>query len=421
MGKLALHWQILIGIVLAVIAGLLCGPDGAILGVKGVGVFDFIGSLFLRALQMLVVPLILGAVILAAARLGVEKSMGRLGLKTLGYYMGTGLVAILTALIIINVVSPGRVDPAISERLVSLAKTDVKDAQAKIEGHSAADVVGILQRMIPDNVFAAASDNRQMLGLIVFGLLFGYCAGRLPNPQRTGFLQWWQSFYDIMMQITDIVVRFAPIGVFGLVAETVATTGLDTVGPLFRFALCVIAALAFHMFVSLPIILRLFGIHPFRHFAAMAPALLTAVTTASSNATLPMTLECLEKRSGVSERVRGFFIPVGANINTDGTALYECAAAMFIAQIYGIEITLAVQFTVVALALLTSIGVAGVPAASLVAIAIILNAIGLPLEGVGMILAVDRILDMCRTSVNVYGDSCGAVIIARSEGEKLAY
>ncbi|MEO6054337.1 MAG: dicarboxylate/amino acid:cation symporter, partial [Chthoniobacterales bacterium] len=223
------------------------------------------------------------------------------------------------------------------------------------------------------------------------------------------------------MLITDWVVKFAPIGVFGLIAKTVATTGLQTFGPLFGFFLCVVGALLIHSCITLPIVLQIFGISPIRHMKAMTPALLTAFSTASSNASLPVTMECLEKRTRVSERVRGFFLPVGANINTDGTALYECAAAIFIAQVYGIHITLYVQFLIVFLALLTSIGVAGVPAASLVAIVIILNAIGLPLEAIGLVMAVDRILDMCRTAVNVYGDSCGATIIAKSEGEDLAY
>lgn len=370
---------------------------------------------------MLVVPLILSAVILAVARLGADKSFARLGAKAFAYYTLTGLVAILTGLVLVNIIQPGSVSSDVSEGLKALARTDMEAVEHKMEGRSASEMVEVFYRMVPVNVFAAAADNREMLGLIFFGLLFGYFSGRLAEPRRQQFLDWWESFYEVIMNLTDAVVRFAPIGVFGLVAKTVATTGFDTVGPLFKFAICVILGLCVHAFVTLPLLMRFFGIPPRKHFAAMSPALLTAFTTASSNATLPLTMECLDRNSGVSERIRGFFIPLGANINMDGTALYECAAAMFIAQIYGIELGMGVQFTVVILALLTSVGVAGVPAASLVAIAIILNAIGLPLEGIGMILAVDRILDMCRTALNVYGDSCGAVIIARSEGEALNY
>lgn len=214
-------------------------------------------------------------------------------------------------------------------------------------------------------------------------------------------------------------MKFAPIGVFALVAKVVATTGVDAFRPLATFFLVVLAGLAIHTFVTLPLLLFVVGrVSPLRHYQAMMPAMLTAFSTASSSATLPLTLECVEKRAGVSNRTASFVLPLGATINMDGTALYECVAAMFIAQAYGLEMTVTTQFIVVLLALLTSIGVAGIPAASLVAIVVILKAIGLPAEGIGLILAVDRVLDMCRTSVNIFSDSCGAVIIARLEGEK---
>ena len=222
-----------------------------------------------------------------------------------------------------------------------------------------------------------------------------------------------------MLRITDLVMLFAPIGVFALVAKVVATTGLDSFRQLALFFVTVVAGLAVHTFVVLPLLLRFVGrVNPLRHYQAMAPAMLTAFSTASSSATLPLTMECVEKRAGVSNRTSSFVLPLGATVNMDGTALYECVAAMFIAQWYGVQLGFAAQFTVVLLALMTSIGVAGIPAASLVAIVIVLNAVGLPAEGIGLILAVDRVLDMCRTSVNIFSDSCGAVIIARSEGEE---
>jgi len=225
--------------------------------------------------------------------------------------------------------------------------------------------------------------------------------------------------YEVMMLITDWVMKFAPIGVFALVAKVVASTGFGAFKPLALFFVTVLAALAVHFFVVMPLLLRVFGrVNPLRHYRAMAPALLTAFSTSSSSATLPLTLECVEKNAGVSNRTSSFVLPLGATINMDGTALYECVAAMFIAQAYGVELGFAAQFTVVMVALLTSIGVAGIPAASLVAISIILATIGLPAEAIGLILAVDRILDMCRTTVNVFSDSCGAVLIARSEGEQ---
>ncbi|MEO6846413.1 MAG: dicarboxylate/amino acid:cation symporter, partial [Chthoniobacterales bacterium] len=384
-------------------------------------IYNFLGTLFLRGLQMLVVPLVVTAMISAMGRIGEDKSFGRLGLKTGAYYIGTGFLAIVTGLVVMNLVHPGNVPKETSAQLIALAQGDVKQIQTAVAGHSASDMATIFLRMVPANIFDSLSRNGEMLSLIFFSLIFGFFSTKLPQPMRGNFAEFWRAAYETIMLITDWVVKFAPIGVFGLIAKTVATTGLQTFGPLFGFFLCVVGALLIHACITLPIVLRVFGISPIRHMKAMTPALLTAFSTASSNASLPVTMECLEKTTRVSERVRGFFLPVGANINTDGTALYECAAAIFITQVYGIHITPYVQFLVVFLALLTSIGVAGVPAASLVAIVIILNAIGLPLEAIGLVMAVDRILDMCRTAVNVYGDSCGATIIAKSEGETLAY
>jgi len=276
----------------------------------------------------------------------------------------------------------------------------------------------LLLRMVPPNVFAAAAEG-QMLGLIFFSLLFGYFMSRVQDRRARVMEDFWQGVFEVMMRITDLVMKFAPIGVFGLVAEVVATTGFDEFASVGWFVLAVLLALAVHAFVALPLILKFVArVSPGRHYQAMAPALLTAFSTASSSATLPMTMDCVENRAGVSNRTTSFVLPLGATVNMDGTALYECAAAIFIAQAYGLELSFAVQFTVVATALLTSIGVAAVPAASLVAITIILGAIGLPLEAIGLLLVVDRLLDMCRTAVNVFSDSCGAVLVGRLEGEE---
>jgi len=225
--------------------------------------------------------------------------------------------------------------------------------------------------------------------------------------------------FEVMMKITDLVMKFAPLGVFALVTKVVASTGLEPFRHLAAFFVTVVLALGLHFAVVLPLILRFVaGVNPLRHYRAMAPALLTAFSTSSSSATLPVTMECVEKNAGVSNRTTSFVLPLGATVNMDGTALYECVAAMFIAQAYGLDLGFAQQFTVVFVALMTSIGVAGIPSASLVAIAIILAAIGLPAEGIGLILAVDRVLDMARTAVNVFSDSCGAVVIGRLEGEQ---
>lgn len=229
----------------------------------------------------------------------------------------------------------------------------------------------------------------------------------------------WQGLNEIMMKMTNLIMKFAPIGVFALIAKTSATTGAEAIGIVGMFFLAVVIALGLHTFVLLPCVLGIFKINPKKHFTNMSPALLTAFSTSSSAATLPKTMDCIQQNAGVSKKVSSFTLPLGATVNMDGTALYECVAAIFIAQAYGMELTFQVQFTIVLVALMTSIGVAGIPSASLVAIVLILTTIGLPLEGVGLILAVDRVLDMCRTSVNVFSDSCAAVMIAKSEGEQI--
>lgn len=374
--------------------------------------------MFLNALKMLIVPLIVSSIITGIAGIGNVDGMGRLGWKTLLYYFSTSLLAILVGLAAVNLLQPGIVDGEPARDILPVDNVDTAVLAEKVGGKGAGDVVEIFIRMVPTNIVAAAADG-QMLGLIFFSLLFGYFMVRIEGSSGQVLKDFWQGMFSVMMKITDWVMFFAPIGVFALVAKVVATTGFDAFRPLAVFFFTVLGALAIHLLVTLPLLLRLIGrVSPGMHYRAMSPALLTAFSTASSSATLPVTLECVEKRAGVSNRTTSFVLPLGATVNMDGTALYECVAAMFIAQAYGIELGFATQLTVVLVALLTSIGVAGIPAASLVAITIILTAIGLPVEAVGLILAVDRILDMCRTSVNVFSDSCGAVVIGRSEGEQ---
>jgi Na+/H+-dicarboxylate symporter len=417
MTKLKLHWQILIALLLAVIAGSLAGTEGGLLGVRFYAVFDFIGTLFLNALKMLIVPLVVSSIIVGIAGIGSGGAFGRLGLKTLAYYLTTSLLAILVGLVMVNVVAPGMVDGEPAKHLAGLSE-NAGDVVARVEGKGTGDLVGVFLRMVPANVVAAAADG-QMLGLIFFSLLFGFFMTKIEEAYAESLYNFWQGLFQVMMKITDWVMRFAPIGVFGLVAKVVADTGYGAFVPLAWFFLSVLAGLAVHFLLVLPLLLFFVGrVNPLRHYRAMAPALLTAFSTSSSAATLPLTLECVEKNAGVSNRTSSFVLPLGATVNMDGTALYECVAAMFIAQVYGIELGFAQQFTIVLMALATSIGVAAIPSASLVAIAIILAAVGLPVEAIGLILAVDRVLDMCRTSVNVFSDSCGAVIIARLTGEK---
>ena len=420
--KLKLHWQILISLVLAVLAGYLSGTEGTLLGIKLYAVYTFIGALFMNALKMIIVPLIISSIITGVSGVGGSQGLGRLGGKTVLFYMTTSLLAILTGLLFVNVLNPGIVNGEPAREVLGLSQEAVAEVAEKVQGRSASDLSDVFLSMVPPNIVLAAAEG-QMLGLIFFSLLFGYFMTRIDKASGDLLNRFWQGVADVMMGITDLIMKFAPLGVFGLVAKTVASIGPEQLDDLAvslgTFTLSVLLALLVHVLVTLPVLLVLVArVNPLAHFKAMMPALLTAFSTASSSATLPLTMECVRDNAGVSNRTSSFVLPLGATVNMDGTALYECVAAMFIAQAYGLELSFVTQFTIVLVALLTSIGVAGIPAASLVAITIILASIGLPAEAIGLILAVDRILDMFRTLVNVFSDSCGAVLIARTEGEQ---
>lgn len=418
--KLKLHWQILIAIILAMLIGAMIDKNTAIGSVTFYSVFDFIGTLFLNALKMIIVPLVLSSIICGISNIGASENLGRLGSKTIGFYLLSSLLAIIIGLIFVNILAPGIVDGKPAGEMLNLSTdTEVASQLERVEGRSASDITDVFLRMVPANIVKAAAEG-QMLGLIFFGMLFGYFMSQLAGQQKQTLENFWQGVFNTMMAITMFVMKFAPIGVFGLVAKTITATGFSAFQPLLVFFITVLLALFFHAFITMALLLKTVGkINPLSHYATMAPAMLTAFSTASSSGTLPITMECVEKKAGVSNQTTSFVLPLGATINMDGTALYECVAAMFIAQAYGLDLTITTQFTIVLVALLTSIGVAGIPAASLVAITVILGVIGLPLEGIAMLLVTDRLLDMARTAVNVFSDSCCAVIVAKTEGEKI--
>jgi proton glutamate symport protein len=414
--KIALHWQILIALFFAVLTGLFFDQTFSVFGISFLSVLVFIGTLFLNALKMLIVPLVMASIITGMMSLSGD-ALGRLGTKTVLYYATTSLVAILIGLFFVNLLQPGIVDGEPARHIIGLS-SETDDVISKVGDKGAADIAEVLLRMVPPNIVTAAA-NGQMLGLIFFSLIFGFFVSKLEGSPGRIQKDFWQGLLDIMMMMTDFVMKFAPIGVYALVTKVIMISGVEAFEPLALFFITVLLALAVHLLLFLSAVLRyLARVSPAKHFKAMLPALLTAFSTSSSSATLPITMDCVENRAGVSNQVSGFTLPLGATINMDGTALYECVAAMFIAQAYGLSLDITTQFTIVLIALLTSIGVAGIPSASLVAITIILAAIGLPLEAIGLILVVDRVLDMCRTAVNVFSDSCAAVTIARLEGEK---
>lgn len=416
--KIAFHWQVLIALMLAALIGGLVNEQTQIAGIYLIDILTFFGTLFLNALKMIVVPLVVASIIVGVASIADDHAFGRLGAKTLGYYLITSTLSIAVGLLLVNLLMPGSVDDDARHRILATLP-DTSSVMDKVGDKTAGDIAGVLLRMVPPNIFHAAAEG-QLLGLIFFSVVFGFFMVKVTDSVSQPMVNFWAGVQEVMIQITLWIIRFMPYGVFALVTKTVIISGMDAVLPLLKFFLTVLAALALHFFVTLPLLLRMLAVvKPFQYMGQVSPALLTAFSTASSSATLPVSLNSVQQRAGVSKRVSSFVLPLGATINMDGTALYECVVVIFIAQLYGFDLSFATQLTIVTLALLTSIGVAGVPAASLVAITLILSAVGLPIEAIGLILAVDRILDMCRTGVNVFGDLSGACVIARSEKETL--
>jgi len=401
-------WGVFLAIVLAILFGNWVGKEGAIWGVTFYSIFDILGTVFLNALTLVVVPLVSSSIITGVARMGSEGEFGRLGAKTFGFYIGTSLLAILIGLFFVNVINPG---------VGQITGATLPPQFANIETQDGKAIVNVVLQIIPSNIIDAFSKG-QMLGLIFFCLLFGFAISRIESGPSSILQGFFQGIFQAMIRVTHVIMRFLPYGVFCLVAKVFMTTGVSSLTSVALFTLTVILGLATFMFIGLPLLLKFVAkVSPIRHLKAMSPALVTAFSTSSSSATLPITIECVEKRAGVSNRICSLVVPLGTSINMSGSALYECVAAMFIAQAYGIEISFATQFLVVLMALITSIGVAGIPSASLVAILVILRVIGLPPEGIGFFLAVDRLLDMCRTTVNVFSDSCCAILVAKTEGE----
>jgi len=376
---------------------------------KPVKAVSWMGDVFLRALKMIIIPLIFSSLVSGVTSIGTGSNLGRLGLKTISYYILTSTMAIITGLLLVNIFRPGiGADLNFSQQVEGLVESQRSLGETLIN-------------IIPDNIFRAFHDN-DMLSVIFFAVLFGFFVTRVQEDYRNALIKAFNAIFEVMMKVTMFIIIFTPFGIFGIVARVVADQDdlLNLVARMGIYMLTVLLALSFHFLVSLPLIVRFIGkAKPYRHMKNMMPALLTAFSTASSGATLPLTINAVEENSGVSNKISSFTLPLGATINMDGTALYECVAAMFIAQAYGIEMTVIQQLIIILTALLASIGAAGIPMAGLVMITVVLTAVGLPLEGVGLILAVDRILDMFRTATNVWSDSCGAVVIAKSEGEQL--
>jgi proton glutamate symport protein len=385
------------------------GPDSV--RARILSPFDFAAELFMRLLRMLIVPLILTSMISGVTSIGSLGALGRMGLKTIAYYTGTSLIAILIGLALVNLIQPGWEAKIPLTAAVTAEHFETEDG-----------FIDIFLRMVPTNVFEAMASNEGILQVIVFSLLFGVFITRVGGAHADFLKRFFDAAFEVMMKIAEFVLLFIPLGVIALLARVVGASGIDVFVPLLKLMVTVVAALLIHALVILPLLLRfLGGIGPWKYAKAMSPALLTAFSTSSSSITLPVTMRSVEKRGGVSNRTASFTLPLGATINMDGTALYECVGVIFLAQFYastaGFELTLGGQVLVVVTALLASIGAAGIPSAGLVMMTTILTVLHLPLEGVMLLLAVDRPLDMLRTAVNVWSDSTCTAVIAVSEGE----
>ena len=400
-----LHFQILITLVAGGFFGYFF-PDATIYT-------NWMGEIFLRALNMIIIPLILCSITTGVASVGNADNLGRLGLKTMGYYVLSTLAAIITGFLLVRLIKPG-------------VGADLGFNVPVDEISSVSDSFGsTLIKIIPSNIFEAMMKG-EMLAIIFFAILFGFFITKVNEKPRLLITDVFNAALDVIMKITLFIIRFTPLGIFSITAKVIAqqirlgNEISEVISRLGLYFLTVLTGLFIHGFITLPLTVKLLGrANPLKHMKNMTTPLLTAFSTSSSNATLPLTMKAVEVEDGVSNKIASFTLPLGATVNMNGTALYECVAVIFIAQAYGIELTFGQQLIVIFTALLAAIGAAGIPMAGLVMMTVVLKAVGLPLEGIGLILAVDRILDMFRTTINVYGDTCCAVIIAKSEGEKL--
>ena len=410
--NLKLHWQIIICMILGTVTGIIFNNYG-FSDNYAYTVIILLGDIFIRLLKMIIVPLIFTSIIMGISSIESPSKIGRLGTKIIFYYLGTSLIAIMIGLTLANLIQPG----------MGAVVIDQAGAFDTAKLSSGTSILDILKRMIPVNPISALASG-DILGIIFFAIFFGIMMNFVDSQYKPPVKNLINSIYKIILLMTQIIIKCAPIGVFGLMTKTVSNTGLSIFKELGFYAFTIACGLSIHLFIVLPIILLFFvKINPVKHFRAMAPAMVTAFSTSSSSATLPVTMKCVKDNVKASNEVTSFVLPMGATVNMDGTALYECAGVLFIAQALGIPLDAGQQFIVVITALLASIGAAGIPSAGLVMLFIVTDAVGLNSDAValwvGSMLAIDRPLDMFRTMVNISSDSVGAAVIAKSEGETL--
>lgn len=395
--KANLLTQILIAFIIAIILGIIFGT--------AIDVLKPLGDLFLRLIKFIIAPLILSTLVVGVASIGDPKSLGRVGTKTIAYYLITTAFAIIFGLIFAFIISPGK-------------GLTVDGPTAEVEINESEGVIQTLLNIVPENPFFALTDGN-VLQIIFFAIFLGL-AITLIGKKAEPVYQFFDSFAELMMKITGIVMRFAPIGIIGLVAPIVGQYGPQVLMPLLKIILTVAIACILHAVIIYSLCVHIFAkMNPLTFFKGIAPAAIVAFSTASSAATLPVTLKNTRENLGISNKITSFVVPLGATINMDGTAIYQGVAVIFIAQFYGLDLSFLQLLTVVITTILASIGTAGVPGAGMIMLAMVLTAVGLPLEGIAIIAGVDRVLDMFRTTVNIVGDASGAVTVAGTEKGEL--
>lgn len=404
MRKIPLYLQI----ILALVLGAICGATLP----SVIPYIQWIGNLFMNALCMLIVPIVFFSVSVSVEGLcsGPGGTLGRIGGKAVGMYVITMLLAIATGLCLVWLIRPG----------ASVTGVGVASAVPATVGEFS--VTDIVSGFIPSNIIYAFAHNNTV-PVIFISILVGFFVTRISAENKAAIVTLLKGGYELTLKMMNLVIRFAPLGVFAIVAKQFADAGdiAALLKNMLMYVITVAAGLLIQTFITLPLLLRFVGkVHPFRHFRNMGVPLLTAFSTASSGATLPLTLQAVKEKDGVSAKVTDFVVSLGATINMNGAALLECVAVIFIAQVYGVDLTVMQTVLISLMSLLCAIGSAGVPMSAMVMMAIILNVVGLPPEGIGLVIGVDRILDMLRTAVNVYGDTCVAVLVGKSEGEKLS-
>ena len=424
MFKMQLHWQIITGLLL----GLVFGVISAIFG-WGQFTTDWIapfGTIFIRLLKFIAIPLVLTSLITGIASLSDLKKLSRIGGKTISIYIVTTAISVSIGLITVNLLQPGKQVPY--EMQSKLQETYESDASSRADTAQEVKERGPLQLfidMVPSNFFEAASNNRNMLQIVFISMLIGIGLVQIPKKKSKPVLDIFEGLNDVIIKLVDIIMLIAPLGVFSLIAQTINKVAGDDpdqvaelLGALGFYMIAVVVGLIIHLLVTYITILKVYVKMPLKtFFTGIGPAQLLAFSTSSSGATLPVTMERCEDELGVSEEVSSFVLPLGATINMDGTALYQAVAAVFISQAIGLDLSLLDQLTIVLTTVLASIGTAAVPGAGIIMLVIILEAIGVPSTGIALILGVDRILDMLRTVINVTGDATIAVTIASSEGQ----